>query len=89
MPNRRTVLNPSSKGELCDSVTFIRINNAVFSMNRRGVEGLPLKYIIIAIIAALVLGIVMNVTSIISEGVTGAAIIFNNTLANALANLTG
>ena len=58
-------------------------------MNRRAVEGLPLKYIIIAIIAALVLGIVMNVTSIIQEGVTGAAVIFNNTLMKALGNLTG
>ena len=58
-------------------------------MNRRGVEGLPLKYIIIAIVAALVLGIIMNVTSIISEGVTGAATAFNNTLFEALANLTG
>lgn len=53
------------------------------------VEGLPLKYIIIAIIAALVLGIIMNVTSIIGTGVTGAAVVFNNTLMNALANLTG
>ncbi len=53
-------------------------------MNKHGVEELPLKYIITAIIAALVLGIIMNITSIINEGITGAAIIFN-----ALTNLTG
>ncbi len=58
-------------------------------MNKRGVEGLPLKYIIIAIVAALILGIIMNMTSIIEQGVTGAAVIFNNTLGQVLANLTG
>jgi hypothetical protein len=46
-------------------------------------EGLPLKYIIIAILAALIFGIILNVTSIFGQGITGSTIL------NFMANLTG
>ena len=53
-------------------------------MNRKGVEGLPLKYIIIAIVAALVVGVLIQVTGTIGQDVTGAAVRLNNTLADFL-----
>ena len=41
--------------------------------NKKGVEGLPFKYIIIALVAALVIGMVLNFTNILGEGTIGAA----------------
>jgi archaellum component FlaG (FlaF/FlaG flagellin family) len=51
-------------------------------MNRKGVEGLPLKYIIVAIIAALVVGVLINVTSTIGISVQDAAGMFVAKLQN-------
>ncbi len=39
-------------------------------MNRKGVEGLPLKYIIITIIAALIIGVLINTTTSIGDQVS-------------------
>jgi|GEM_PF-1311204 len=51
-------------------------------MNRKGVEGLPLKYIIIAIVAALVVGVLINVTSTIGLSIEDAAGMFVAKLEN-------
>ncbi|MFA5406425.1 MAG: hypothetical protein WC307_03670 [Candidatus Nanoarchaeia archaeon] len=51
-------------------------------MNRKGVEGLPLKYIIIAIIAALVVGVMINVTSDIGLSIGNATGMLVATLEN-------
>ena len=51
-------------------------------MNRRGVEGLPLKYIIVAIIAALVIGVLINVTSSMGAGIMNATGMFIARLQN-------
>ena len=51
-------------------------------MNRKAVEGLPLKYIIIAIIAALVVGVLINVTSTIGLSVEEATGMFVTKLQN-------
>jgi len=51
-------------------------------MNRKGVEGLPLKYIIIAIVAALVVGVLMSVTNTIGTSVEDAAGMFVARLEN-------
>ncbi|MBD3311851.1 hypothetical protein GF352_00090 [archaeon] len=51
-------------------------------MNRKGVEGLPLKYIIIAIVAALVVGVLINVTSTIGLSVEDATGMFVSKLEN-------
>ena len=56
-------------------------------MNKKAVEGLPLRYLIIALSAALVIGIVMETTGILRSGITGAVINLNKTLANATALL--
>jgi len=53
-------------------------------MNRGGIEGLPFKYIIIAVIAALVLGILVNVTQLLGDSVISGAASLNETLAQAL-----
>lgn len=53
-------------------------------MNRKGIEGLPFKYIIIAVIAALILGILINVTQLMGESVLSGAASLNETLAKAL-----
>jgi len=41
--------------------------------NKKGVEGLPFKYIIIALVAALVIGMALQFTGILQEGVVGSA----------------
>ena len=56
-------------------------------MSRRAVEGLPLKYIIIAIVAALVIGILINITQILGEGITAAAVKLNSTLNKTLSDV--
>jgi hypothetical protein len=47
------------------------------SKNKRGVEALPLRYIIIALVAALVIGIVLQFVGILKGGTIGAANQFN------------
>jgi len=51
-------------------------------MNRKGVEGLPLKYIIVAIIAALVVGVLINVTSTMGLSIENATGMFVAKLEN-------
>lgn len=41
-------------------------------MNKKGIEGLPLKYLIIVLFASLVIGIVIEFTGVLKTGVTGA-----------------
>lgn len=53
-------------------------------MNRKGVEGLPLKYVITAIIAALVIGVLINVTETIGLSVNSTT----GMLVSRLENLT-
>ena len=45
--------------------------------NKRGVEALPLRYIIIALVAALVIGIALQFVGILKGGTIGAAEQFN------------
>lgn len=56
-------------------------------MNRKGVEGLPLKYIIVAIIAALVVGVMIQVTATMNLGISNATGMFVAKLQN-LTNIT-
>ena len=53
-------------------------------MNKKGVEGLPMKYVIIAIIAALALAIILEVTGILRGGIINAATSLNETLNSSL-----
>lgn len=41
-------------------------------MNKKGIEGLPIKYAIIAIIAAIVLAVVLELTGVMEIGIGGA-----------------
>lgn len=48
--------------------------------NKKGVEALPLRYIIIALVAALVIGIALQFTGILKEGIMGSADRINDSL---------
>lgn len=54
---------------------------------KKGVEGLPLKYIIIVIVALLVIDIILEMTGIIHEGIITSLFDITNTTANM--NLSG
>lgn len=49
-------------------------------LNKRGVESLPLRYIIIALVAALVIGIALQFTGILKSGTINTAKQLNQTL---------
>lgn len=49
-------------------------------LNKRGVEALPLRYIIIALVAALVIGIALQFTGILKSGTINTATKINKTL---------
>lgn len=49
---------------------------------RKGVEGLPLKYIIIVIVALLVLDLILELTGVIRGGVIASIMQINNTVTN-------
>jgi hypothetical protein len=49
-------------------------------LNKKGVEGLPLRYIIIALVAALVIGIALQFTGILRGGIMNAAGNINDSL---------
>lgn len=49
-------------------------------MNKRGVEALPLRYIIIALVAALVIGIALTFISTLKGGIVGTAEKLNETI---------
>ena len=48
--------------------------------NKRGIEGLPLKYLVIALVAALVIGIALQFIGALKGGTIGAAETFNDTI---------
>jgi len=56
-------------------------------MNKKAVEGLPLRYLIMALAAALVIGIVLEMTGILGTSITGAIAKLNETVADAAASL--
>jgi len=49
-------------------------------LNKKGVEALPLRYIIIALVAALVIGIALQFTGILKSGTINTATQINKTL---------
>jgi len=48
--------------------------------NKKGIEGMPLKYIVIALVAALVIGIALQFVGILKEGTIGAAQKYNQSV---------
>ncbi len=56
-------------------------------MNKRGVEGLPLKYMIMVLVAVIILAVILDVLDIISLGIYDAVFKVNDTLANATGSL--
>jgi hypothetical protein len=56
--------------------------------DRKGVEGLPLKYVIIILVAALVIGIAIIMATTLGGGIQTSTGILNNTLVNATKNAT-
>ncbi len=58
-------------------------------MNRKSVEGLPLKYIIIIIAAVLIIEIILEMTGIIETGIISNLYQVTNTTANLSSNLPG
>jgi len=56
-------------------------------MNKKAVEGLPLRYLIMALAAALVVGIVLEMTGMLEISITGAVAKLNETVADAAAAL--
>jgi hypothetical protein len=51
-------------------------------LNRKGIEGLPLKYTIIILVAAIVIGIVLYMTGTLDSGVRTTTNQINQTLVN-------
>jgi len=49
--------------------------------SKKGIEGLPLKYVVIILVAAIVIGIVLTMTSTLEGGITTSTEVLNNTLA--------
>lgn len=49
-------------------------------MNKKSVEGLPLQYLIIILIAVIVIGIVLQITEVVDFGVTGGLEKINETV---------
>ena len=58
-------------------------------MNRKAVEGLPLKYIIIIIAAILVIEIILEMTGIIEVGIISSLYQVTNASANMSSGLPG
>lgn len=56
-------------------------------MNKKGVEGLPLRYLVIALGAALAVGIVLEMTTSLNQGITGAVTKITEVLSNQVASL--
>jgi len=48
--------------------------------NKKGVEGLPLKYVVIVLVAAISIGIVTSMTGILSDGIIFSTGKLNETL---------
>jgi len=49
-------------------------------MNNKTVEGLPLHYLIIILIAVIVIGIVLDIVGVVDFGVTSGLDAINNTV---------
>ena len=49
--------------------------------SKKGIEGLPLKYVVIILVAAIVIGIVLTMTSTLEGGIVTSTEVLNNTMA--------
>ncbi len=49
-------------------------------MSKKGIEGLPLKYLVIALIGSVVIGLALQMTSLIQSNVMKSADIFSNSI---------
>jgi len=49
-------------------------------MNKKSVEGLPLQYLIIILIAVIVIGIVLDITGVVEFGVSRGLGLINDTV---------
>jgi len=55
-------------------------------LNRKAVEGLPLKYVILVLVAAIALALILDVTGILKLGIFDMVTGINNTLYNSSVN---
>lgn len=51
-------------------------------MNKKGVEGLPLKYVVIVLVAVLVISIVLEMVGVLKTGIMHMIFNINETLTN-------
>lgn len=65
---------------------IIPISNSL--MNRKGIEGLPLKYLVVVLVAALVIGLALEVTNSLRVDITDATGLFGATLNKELSEIT-
>jgi hypothetical protein len=49
-------------------------------MDKKSVEGLPLQYLIIILIAVIVIGIVMDITGVVDLGISSGLGLINDTI---------
>lgn len=56
-------------------------------MNKKAIEGFPLKYVVVALIATLVIALVLEAMGILRGGIISSLFHINNTLANTTAGL--
>ncbi|MDD4352981.1 MAG: hypothetical protein PHN56_00845 [Candidatus Nanoarchaeia archaeon] len=51
-------------------------------MNKKSIEGLPLKYLIIILVAAVVIGMILDITGFVELGIFSGLDKINNTVMN-------
>ena len=54
-------------------------------MNKKGVEGLPLKYVVIVLVAALVISMVLEMVGVLRGGILHSIGVINKTLNSTVA----
>ncbi len=57
--------------------------------NKKAVEGLPLKYVIIVLVAALALAIILDIVGVVNLGISQNLGFINDTLTQNTTNMTG
>ncbi len=57
--------------------------------NKKAVEGLPLKYVIIVLVAALALAIILDVVGVVNLGISQNLGFINDTVTTNVTNITG
>jgi len=57
--------------------------------NKKAVEGLPLKYVIIVLVAALALAIILDIVGVVNLGISQNLGFINDTLTQNATNMTG